>query len=122
MWRKIFPELAEFAVTERKHQFDEAQRVAMRKRPVVSALLIGGGVLVAIALERTFQLPRWKTGLSLLPPFFVCFVLLRTAMRQYFWQELARRGKPICVCCGYNLTGNESGVCPECGSAIVLDK
>jgi hypothetical protein len=26
-------------------------------------------------------------------------------------------GKPdACVTCGYNLTGNESGRCPECGS------
>ena len=22
---------------------------------------------------------------------------------------------PLCISCGYNLTGNESGVCPECG-------
>ena len=27
-----------------------------------------------------------------------------------------------CHKCGYNLTGNESGVCPECGSPIALDK
>ncbi len=26
-----------------------------------------------------------------------------------------RRRKGLCVPCGYNLTGNESGVCPECG-------
>jgi hypothetical protein len=25
---------------------------------------------------------------------------------------------PICACCGYNLTGNVSGVCPECGTTI----
>jgi rubrerythrin len=23
-----------------------------------------------------------------------------------------------CTVCGYNLTGNVSGVCPECGNAI----
>jgi len=28
-------------------------------------------------------------------------------------------GEPeICHKCGYNLTGNESGVCPECGTKI----
>ncbi len=27
--------------------------------------------------------------------------------------------EPRCEACGYNLTGNVSGVCPECGSAIV---
>jgi len=26
--------------------------------------------------------------------------------------------EPVCGRCGYNLTGNSSGVCPECGWAI----
>lgn len=25
---------------------------------------------------------------------------------------------PACVCCGYNLTGNTSGRCPECGEVV----
>ena len=29
-----------------------------------------------------------------------------------------RRRRGLCVGCGYNLTGNESGVCPECGTEI----
>ncbi|UCC30567.1 MAG: hypothetical protein JSU86_20505 [Phycisphaerales bacterium] len=29
-----------------------------------------------------------------------------------------RRRKGLCVRCAYNLTGNMSGVCPECGDAI----
>lgn len=24
----------------------------------------------------------------------------------------------MCIACGYNLTGNVGGVCPECGTAI----
>ena len=35
---------------------------------------------------------------------------------------LLRPSKPppshVCVACGYNLTGNTSGTCPECGSPI----
>lgn len=31
--------------------------------------------------------------------------------------RLRRAGK--CPVCGYNLTGNTSGVCPECGSAVL---
>jgi hypothetical protein len=27
-----------------------------------------------------------------------------------------RQRKGLCVRCGYNLTGNVSGVCPECGT------
>ncbi|UCE59596.1 MAG: hypothetical protein JSU63_19400 [Phycisphaerales bacterium] len=29
-----------------------------------------------------------------------------------------RRRKGLCLNCGYDLTGNESGVCPECGEAV----
>jgi hypothetical protein len=29
-----------------------------------------------------------------------------------------RRKMGLCAHCGYNLTGNVSGVCPECGGAI----
>ena len=30
----------------------------------------------------------------------------------------AKRDSSACIGCGYNLTGNVSGVCPECGTAI----
>jgi predicted RNA-binding Zn-ribbon protein involved in translation (DUF1610 family) len=29
-----------------------------------------------------------------------------------------RQHRNACSSCGYNLTGNTSGVCPECGSKI----
>jgi hypothetical protein len=29
-----------------------------------------------------------------------------------------RRAEMLCVHCGYNLTGNVSGVCPECGVSV----
>ncbi len=29
-----------------------------------------------------------------------------------------RRKRNFCVLCGYNLTGNTSGVCPECGASV----
>jgi hypothetical protein len=31
----------------------------------------------------------------------------------YLWAEL----DSLCLSCGYDLTGNTSGVCPECGTA-----
>ena len=35
------------------------------------------------------------------------------------WLAHRRRPRPRrCDACGYDLTGNESGVCPECGKAI----
>ena len=44
----------------------------------------------------------------------------------YWWREPGRRGcdwvmlkDGLCVTCGYNLTGNVSGRCPECGQPVV---
>jgi hypothetical protein len=41
------------------------------------------------------------------------------------WKRTWKRGEAadrqergLCTRCGYDLTGNESGVCPECGTAI----
>ena len=32
-----------------------------------------------------------------------------------------RKRQGLCLDCGYNLTGNESGTCPECGKSIVQE-
>jgi hypothetical protein len=33
-----------------------------------------------------------------------------------------RRRRGRCICCGYDLTGNVSGICPECGNPLVTPK
>ena len=38
---------------------------------------------------------------------------IRGPLRRY-----RRHRKGLCVKCGYNLTGNTSGICPECGEGI----
>ena len=39
----------------------------------------------------------------------------RHRYRRFLRERLNASGIPICMKCGYDLTGNESGVCPECG-------
>jgi len=51
-------------------------------------------------------LPLWLIGLPLLVP-----VLVRRGQREIL-------ADTPCAACGYELFGNESGVCPECGTAI----
>jgi hypothetical protein len=41
------------------------------------------------------------------------FAFIRGPLRQY-----RRRRNGLCTKCAYNLTGNVSGVCPECGGRI----
>ncbi len=66
-------------------------------RPLFAKLSQSGGVVVFV--------PLW---------FFVVCLLLLTVWA--WWPHRA----PPCACrrCGYDLTGNVSGRCPECGSAV----
>jgi hypothetical protein len=38
----------------------------------------------------------------------------------FLWYRDRRWPRGHCQACGYNLTGNESGACPECGEATAL--
>jgi predicted RNA-binding Zn-ribbon protein involved in translation (DUF1610 family) len=42
----------------------------------------------------------------------------RRGIRRSLWRQLGERGIPICVCCGYDLRGQTSHCCPECGATI----
>jgi hypothetical protein len=47
------------------------------------------------------------------------FVMLITAMLPAYWVIRRHRYKSdCCTACGYNLTANTSGVCPECGMPV----
>ena len=50
---------------------------------------------------------------------FLIFILPRmlTIFREYDIQQ-DRLKKGQCIQCGYNLTGNQSGTCPECGVKV----
>jgi hypothetical protein len=56
-----------------------------------------------------FRIAYWKLA------------LLTTAMTFLWWwrfRENRHRRIGICLTCGYNLTGNTSGTCPECGTPV----
>ena len=55
--------------------------------------------------------PIWM--LSLLLAVYPGVAFIRGPLRRY-----RRRRKGCCIKCGYNLTGNVSGFCPECGARI----
>jgi len=60
--------------------------------------------------NRYFAAPAWMACLllAILPVTFVGRAMRNRALIR--WHR--------CSTCGYNLTGNTSGVCPECGTAI----
>lgn len=74
-------------------------------------------------LRTRFQ-PRWlpvvQPGLIVLPlwiPF--VFIAVPTA---YLWWRDRRIPAHCCQECGYNLTGNVSGICPECGKPLASNR
>jgi hypothetical protein len=50
--------------------------------------------------------------------FLAPFVVVRRRITRAIRIQLVQRGIPMCIPCGYDLTGNTSGICPECGSRI----
>jgi len=58
-----------------------------------------------------YQIPLWPLALPALPALWVLSRDIVTACR-----TARRRRRGLCLHCGYNLTGNVSGRCPECGT------
>ena len=58
---------------------------------------------------------RWSFGVGIANWLLVLLILIPTAL--LFWRD---RKIPAghCTTCGYNLTGNISGVCSECGAKV----
>jgi len=51
-------------------------------------------------------------------PLWIPFVLIGLPTA-WLWRRDRRRPRPgCCAACGYDLTGNVSGRCPECGTAV----
>lgn len=63
---------------------------------------------------------QWRTAYPSI--FWLALVLPASAATLRGLDEYRRRraaGRQGCRSCGYDLTGNVSGVCPECGTAVV---
>lgn len=70
-------------------------------------LIIGTPTATPKSVRLVVEFPLW--------PVFLLFMLypgvsLLLPMMRRTW----RRNRNLCVTCGYNMTGNTSGICPEC--------
>ena len=101
-----------------------AQDRNRRKRLAEVSIVLGAVLWMACDFVSRIQggadrLTLWLAiPLYFLIPVVVLFVSRRRGIRKSLWAYLNAHGKATCVSCGYDLTGNESGVCPECGTAI----
>jgi hypothetical protein len=59
---------------------------------------------------RALMIPAWFIlSLTVLPP---------AAWTLQWWRQRRRSRRNLCRRCGYELAGNVSGVCPECGTGV----
>ena len=107
-------------------------RVCIRRSAEVSAPMPGDRLLSRMGFEygRTsdpaFPGLRPTISESLIFPCWLPFALTALLPALWLWRyrrdrRLRSDGMPHCAKCDYNLTGNVSGVCPECGTPIPGD-
>jgi hypothetical protein len=83
---------------------------------------------VFVPLEVSIGQTGWDICMAILlviPPFVVVVVtltvtgLVQKPVLWTLWRASSRRRtEPLCPVCDYNLTGNVSGICPECGTPV----
>ena len=61
---------------------------------------------------------RDPDGWVLEVPLWIPFLLVSSPIALLWWRNRRRIPPGHCQKCGYNLTGNTSGICPECGTPI----
>ena len=82
--------------------------------PNGSTIRIGALTIIGCVSMREVRIPLWMPFIlfAILPVIAACRGPLRRRRRR-------RRG--LCVQCGYDLTGNTTGVCSECGQRVERD-
>jgi len=73
-----------------------------------------------VGFARGFLHMSWRDGYQweVTAPYYACAGLSAFLPALSLLQLKRPTGKDCCKECGYNLTGNASGVCPECGTAV----
>jgi hypothetical protein len=64
--------------------------------------------------DPSFRRYLWSIRL----PFWLPAVIIGLLVALLLLRDSRRVRPGCCLCCGYDLTGNVSGRCPECGRAI----
>ncbi len=121
---RLIPELANLELLlERQRLTYRAYRRAIRSPICWMSLTLHNLLLVVGVCWLVFHrppLPIWF--LAGFASYFICmvawYVLFFFQFKVAVRHELRLMSIPICGRCGYDLTGNVSGRCPECGTAV----
>ena len=123
MW--AFPDLERIPDDANKREAWKRARADVRRSWAfrVPHWLMYTSYFAAMVYAIRYQDRRVWTSALILGLVFLMFVPLesliyRRAIHRSLWRWIAEHGIPCCVSCGYDLTGNSSAKCPECGKAI----
>ena len=121
---KLFPELERLPTEEARQRAIYIAKTEVSTRWRFWAAILG---IVAVSVVVQILLPRlgipvdWRglvRGLVVAVTVVSCWTLVlsfKKTIQRTLWRILADEGIPCCQTCGYNLTANVSGRCPECG-------
>ena len=80
---------------------------------------------VSVLMLALSPLDTWWSDVILLVAFgatlLAAYKVLRYTYVHSRWAFVLNDDGRVCPSCGYDLTGNVSGTCPECGTAIVTE-
>jgi hypothetical protein len=126
----LYPELKLYPLpSQRRLALRTAFRITMReRRKLYWSLIALLGLLTLLGRRLSIAslipaipswLDRYVTALCIIAGWAFLFrILWRTPVREAIRKQLNHLGVPICIGCGYDLTANTSGICPECGKRI----
>jgi hypothetical protein len=61
-------------------------------------------------------------GWGLILPLWIVLLTVALPISFLFWRDRRRIPPHCCQSCGYDLTGNTSGTCPECGGKAICNR
>jgi hypothetical protein len=89
-------------------------RRTVRALALFALLVATPTVIATVARLLGASPPRWIMYVTL-PIVVPTFVVVEALLERREAKRQRRLMFPHCVRCGYDLTGNETGTCPECG-------
>jgi hypothetical protein len=108
-----FPEELSITRTSRTEAEDIRKLYANLARPISTRIPWAYGIKTNSS---------WGAGTMIILPFWTMIALFASYPTIAFIRGPLRRWRRkkngLCIECGYDLTGNESGICPECGSKV----
>ena len=121
-----FPELDKIRPTKQLELYERAMAASPWWVRYHYGFLAMGYVAVAAIVAPVGGSAGWLPSLPQIAAQVIAFLAFTGLAHLLIWprvrREIWKRVPKICPACGYDLTANASGVCPECGRAVAADR